>query len=687
MIGCTDAGSRPGVVTEGGGMRTRRLEGRRSARRATDRRTRRDWPRAARVLVVGLLVFVSTPAAIAHRANRPPNIVLIIGDDHGWAYSGFMGDPVVQTPHLDTLAEQGTLFTQAQLPASICRPALQTLLSGLHPRQWEAKRLALAAVRPIPYRQEVVHYRTLPRELARRGYRSWEGGKMWEGTYAQAGFSDGMANTTPLGLFGVEGDRFGRDGWVADRCGDTRSSDAPCPALEPLRAFLDETGDSPFFLWFAPMVPHLPFDPPAEFTELYTGRDLSPEEIVYYAQVTRLDALVGELVRELETRGVRDDTLILYVSDNGWEIGQGGFFALGHGKGSLHELGTRTPIIFHWPGHVPDGAVHDELVAAEDVFPTLLDYAGAEQLPDRDGASLRPLIEGRGRVERARYVSSFRGVAPEYRGHFVRTSRWRYMDFEDGHEELFDIVDDPFELVDLVALRPEVVVPMRAAVAEWETRIDLPAPRLEVVGRLISHDGQPIGDASLVLTSPGSPLAGPLEVITGPDGGFRFQNLPHGAHVLTPGRRLSALIDPLPITVPVGSTGRFVGEIVGIEHADPAPRRPRAGTLAGRVLTKHGAPLADATVSVRGRHRREAVSVVLRTDAGGRYLAEHLPPGRYAVEVAAPVGFQAKHVVVSVHGGRRHVRDLIVSPPHRPHRSHQPRDRREAKRERHAARH
>ena len=91
------------------------------------------------------------------------------------------------------------------------------------------------------------------------------------------------------------------------------------------------------------------------------------------------------MIAELEARNLREDTLIVYITDNGWEIGQAFFGDLGHGKGSLFDLGSRTPMVFNWPGRIESGVVRDDLVTFEDLFATLIDFAGGEPLPDRDG--------------------------------------------------------------------------------------------------------------------------------------------------------------------------------------------------------------------------------------------------------------------------------------------------------------
>jgi uncharacterized sulfatase len=610
------------------------------------------------------LVFLVLSASGS--AAQPPNIVLVIGDDHGWPDSGFMGHEVVATPALDELAAGGTVFTNAQLPASVCRPSLQTLLSGLHPEQWRAKRQALAAAGTIPivffpelYRQEVVHYRTLPRELARRGYRSWEGGKMWEGTYLQAGFTHGMANTL-LAPPEIDGSELGREGWDPTRCGASRDVELPCPALAPVREFLQESGEAPFFLWFAPMLPHTPFDPPAQFTDPYQDRGLSADEIVYYAQVTRMDAVIGELLRELEDHGNRDDTLVIYISDNGWQIGQGFFSDLGHGKGSLHELATRTPLVFHWPGRVPAGVVREELVAADDLFPTILDFAGAEPLPDRRGVSLKPAVEDGAPAGLDHYVSFFRGIEEIYQGHYLRTPRWRYMSFADGHEELYEILVDPFEVLDLASARPDLLPGFRDAVLAWESEIREPPPRLEIAGRLESEAGTPIAGATLTLHS----ASAPLEVMTNADGAFRFQNLPHGDYSLGPGRRVTSLI-PVAVSIPVGPTGSYLPQVIGIPGESLG--RPTASTISGRLVTRANEPFADALVVVREFAQRHDVEVSVRTDAHGRYRAENLPAGLYSIRAELPAGLRTRRAVCAVGNHAQCNRDLVIQerPPRR----------------------
>ena len=291
-----------------------------------------------------------------------PNIVLVIGDDQGYPDFGFMGSPLARTPNLDGLAAGGTLFRFGYTTASACRPALFSLLTGLDPLEFEAR----AGFDPVNFlipsrdgrrpfqlsRAPLAGIATLPRLLAEHGYASLQAGKYWEGHYAIAGFSDGMTTTMMK-----QGTRLVRE------------------TTESVYAFPRAHSETPFFLWFAPTIPHVPHDAPRRFFDLYDGVEVPAGRHGYYASVSWLDASVGELVRHLEEHGLRERTLVAYVTDNGWRAtgydpshGRSGFSRDGgRGKFSLYEMGFRNPIILNWPWRVSAGKVSDALVSTVDL--------------------------------------------------------------------------------------------------------------------------------------------------------------------------------------------------------------------------------------------------------------------------------------------------------------------------------
>ncbi|MCH2172824.1 sulfatase-like hydrolase/transferase [Myxococcota bacterium] len=394
--------------------------------------------------------------------RRPPNIVLIIGDDHGYADFGFMGSDVIKTPHLDALAANGTLFPVGYTTASVCPPALRSILTGLYPDEWPPRLRRHGKKRP---KHDIEYLSTLPRILSKHGYATFQGGKHWEGSFRQAGFSHGMTETPDPSTF------TGQAGG--------RGLELVRSTVKPAFDFIDRHVDQPFFLWFAPQLPHTPHDAPEQFRAPYRAAGLHRTSVAYYANITRFDQGVGDLMAHLDAKGLLDDTLVVYAADNGWQHEvppagarpnpRGG----GKGKASLHEMGFRTPIVFNWPGVVPAGVVNPALISTVDLYPTLLDYAQLPPPTDRSGIDLLPIIQaGEGSVRSEivgtmTYLRADTGKPSDAStklrrgGRFLRNERWHYLWYDTGQVELYDIVSDPAEHQNLSTSEPEVARNLR----------------------------------------------------------------------------------------------------------------------------------------------------------------------------------------------------------------------------------
>lgn len=412
-------------------------------------------------------VLVGSAMAMPPAPERPAHIVLIVSDDHGWPDYGFLGSRLVKTPHLDALARSGTTFENGFSTASVCRPALQTLLYG-HPL--ESGHVAETRNAPADQRPE-----SLPRRLAPQGYASFQGGKHWEGTFADAGFTGGTARTAARGLK-IDGSDFGWEN------------------LDPLWAFLDASDREKTFLWFAPMLPHVRHDPGPERQARFEDAGIHPLAARYYANVELLDQRVGELLAGLDERGLRDQTLVVFLADNGWDQRPNEEppwnNVLGHerGKTSIYELGFRTPILFSWPGRIPAGVRREDLISFEDVFATILDFAGAPR-PADTGHSLRARLRGAGAPVRDELVASMRflrapaaevrkgapGLRTE-RAHFYRDREWSYVWFEDrGEDELYRIREDPLQQHDVIERHRDRVPAFRERIRASPRYRDAPA--------------------------------------------------------------------------------------------------------------------------------------------------------------------------------------------------------------------
>ena len=343
---------------------------------AADYRSSHPVKRTLFLLTTGLLFAACTFAA------KPPNVVLIISDDQSWTDYGFMEHEAIETPNIDRLARQSRLFKHGYVPTSLCCPSLATLITGLYPHQ----NGITGNEPPIPsggkntdqYRsqvQECVGFidtvPTLPRLLAKRGYLSHQSGKWWQGHYSRGGFTHGMTHGDPKrrGRHGDVGLKIGREG------------------LKPIFDFIDDAGDKPFFVWYAPFLPHNPHNPPKRLLDKYTKKTESIFIARYWAMCEWFDETCGQLLNHLDEKKLARDTLVIYVTDNGWiQRADNGRYAP-RSKRSPYDGGIRTPIMIRWPGKVQPGE-RPELANSIDLAPTILKACGLEPTDTMQGIDL-----------------------------------------------------------------------------------------------------------------------------------------------------------------------------------------------------------------------------------------------------------------------------------------------------------
>ena len=343
---------------------------------AADYRSSYRVKRTLFLLTTGLLFAACT------LATKPPNVVLIISDDQSWTDYGFMEHEAIETPNIDRLARQSRLFKRGYVPTSLCCPSLATLITGLYPHQ----NGITGNEPPIPsggkntdqYRsqvQECVGFidtvPTLPRLLAKRGYVSHQSGKWWQGHYSRGGFTHGMTHGDPKrrGRHGDEGLKIGREG------------------LQPIFDFIDDAGDKPFFVWYAPFLPHNPHNPPKRLLDKYTKKTESIFIARYWAMCEWFDETCGQLLNHLDEKKLARDTLVIYVTDNGWiQRADNGRYAP-RSKRSPYDGGIRTPIMIRWPGKVQPGE-RPELANSIDLAPTILKACGLEPTDTMQGIDL-----------------------------------------------------------------------------------------------------------------------------------------------------------------------------------------------------------------------------------------------------------------------------------------------------------
>lgn len=408
--------------------------------------------------VVAGTVLLSLVAADS--ADRP-NVVLIVGDDMGWTDFGFMGSSVVRTPHLDRLAAESAFFPNAYVPTSLCRASLATLLTGQYPHEHGVcgndPPEGVDRARMLPF---IGRAPAIPRLLGAAGYASFQTGKFWEGHYRNAGFTEGM---TTRGRHGEEGLAIGRQ------------------TMAPIDDFLESHRDKPFFLWYAPMLPHEPHNPPERFLSEYAVPGRHPKLARYYAMCAWFDETCGQLLDSLEREGLAERTLVVFVVDNGWiqEISPTrttrGWFAP-KSKLSPYDGGLRTPLLFRWPGKLAP-CRREELVSTIDVAPTILAACGAPVPSQMSGVNLIPIARGERALERdavqgAIFLHSavdLENPARNVTHRWIRRGEWKLIQpaAEDKAPELYNVATDPHEEQNLASTKPDLVRELVGRLDQW----------------------------------------------------------------------------------------------------------------------------------------------------------------------------------------------------------------------------
>jgi len=405
-------------------------------------------------------------------AETPPNIVLIISDDHHWADYSFMGHAQIKTPHLDKLSSQSLLFTRGYVPSSLCCPSLAAIISGQYPHQnfitsndppAPSGQAKLKQTDPAFQEGREVFNRhmdklaTLPRILGQQGYLSFQTGKWWQGDFTRGGFTHGMTKGT---RHGDEGLKIGRE------------------TMQPMYDFMDRAvaDKKPFFLWYAPMMPHDPHTPPERILAKYRGKAPSEHVAKYWAMVEWFDETCGELLKFLDDHKLAENTIVAYITDNGWIQNPDAPKYAPRSKQSQYDGGLRTPIMLRWPGKVAPKK-SDALAISIDLAPTLLRAAGLEPAKEMTGVNLLDDAAVNARKTIHGEIFTHNSMNLEVPS---ASLRWRWMiDGEyklivpqaanepEAKIELYRITTDVNEEKDLAAQQPDVVKSLSAKLDAW----------------------------------------------------------------------------------------------------------------------------------------------------------------------------------------------------------------------------
>lgn len=444
-------------------------------------------------------VQVAKPRQKEDQAQTKPNVVVITADDLIWTDYTMTGSKHANTPHLQKLADGGVFFPRGYVPTPWSRSSLMTLLTGRYAHEhgitvdeqvnWSGSYMA----KPAPV-TTIKKHEPLPKLLGKEGYLSYQSGRWFEGASKVAGFTHGTATSG--------GHAYDRPGIGMD-------------AIKACTDFIDtaQSEGKPFFLWYAPALPAFNYNIRAQ----KNGGKVMPERLMlnqrfilgngmndgylqfqnpiarrdlteYYTLVEWFDEHCGQLVTHLEKQGLRDNTLIVVQSANGWVSSRRRGSYAARTKGSPYDGGVRSPVIYSWPAKLKPAENHG-LVSSVDVVPTVLAAAGAKP-PKKalSGTNLMPVLAGESTLEgRAIFGESYDRKQGNIKNpeatllkRWVIQGSYKLVLSYDGEgsysggkdqrtssPELFDLVKDPYETTNLYGKLPEVANPLKEKLKGW----------------------------------------------------------------------------------------------------------------------------------------------------------------------------------------------------------------------------
>ncbi|MEO1525955.1 MAG: sulfatase [Planctomycetota bacterium] len=457
--------------------------------------------------VAFLLVSIVT-AACARSESPPeerngsaerPNIVFLLADDLGWTGLRSFGSDLYETPHLDALAESGVKFTNAYAACTVCSPTRASIMTGMYPARLRLTDFIAGQNRPyaqleIPnWTKRLEHkYVTVAEALGEAGYRTAHVGK-WhlngtgekDGDPVDHGFDTQVLKPPKTkGYFLPEG--FNRDG---ESGSDYLTDYLTDKALK----IIDQSGDTPFFLYFAYHTPHTPIQGRADLVEHYRRKvrdDAVHNNPKFAAMVGSLDQSVGRILARLKDRDLEKRTIVIFTSDNGGltqRYGRRDLFTentpLRRGKGSAYEGGVRVPAIIRWPGVTTRGTVCDEPIISSDYYPTILRMAGVKGNPEHnkavDGVDLTTLFhQPDSSLKRDlfwHYPHYHAGGDSPYSA--IRSGHYRLIEFhEDQGVRLYNLANDLRESDDLSEQLPDQTAKLRTRLHQWRESLDAQMP-------------------------------------------------------------------------------------------------------------------------------------------------------------------------------------------------------------------
>jgi arylsulfatase A-like enzyme len=407
-------------------------------------------------------------------ADKPamPNVIVFLTDDQGYGELGCHGNKIIQTPNLDKLHAQSVRFTNFHVDPT-CSPTRSALMTGRYSSRTGVWHTVMG--RSLLRKDEV----TMADVFAASGYRTgifgkWHLGDNYPYRPQERGFQEVL--TFGGGAIGNTPDYWGNNYFddTLRHNGKLEKFTGYCTDVFVAAAlrFIEASRDRPFFAYIPTNAPHSPWNVPEKYSKPYRDQGVPEARARFYGMITNIDENLGRLLARLKELGLEENTIVIFMTDNGTaggyteKTGEGFNAGMRGIKGSEYEGGHRVPCFFRWPGRLDAGKDRTAVTAHIDILPTLIDLCGLKK-PDVtfDGASLRPLLTGKGDwPARTLFVHSQRIDHPEkWRKCAVMTDRWRLI----NGKELYDLHVDPGQKQDVAEQNAPMVAELRKAYEGW----------------------------------------------------------------------------------------------------------------------------------------------------------------------------------------------------------------------------
>jgi arylsulfatase A-like enzyme len=442
-------------------------------------------------------------------ASEQMNIVLILVDDLGWSDLACYGSDLHETPNVDQLADQGIHFTDAYAASSVCTPSRAALMTGEHPARlhmtvWsEAAKnppLDKKVIPPVTKANLALEKITLAERLKEAGYLTAHIGKWHLGNaryYAQAqGFDVSIGGThwgCPTTFFyPYRGMMHGDFRYVPGLGLGNEGDYLPDKLTDEAINLIESELMNPFFLYMSYYTVHTPIEAPLEqvaYFEDKVRQGMKHTNATYAAMVKNMDQNVGRILKSLERKGIENQTIVIFASDNGgFNIPWRHFpvitnnAPLRSGKGSLYEGGVRVPLIIRWPEITEAGSVSHEPVTLTDLFSTLIAAAGltpAAGDSHPDGMNLLPVLKN---SEASLPRNALYWHYPHYYPtttpvSSIRAGDWKLLEYlEDNRLELYNLNSDPGEKINLADAKIEMTEKLRKKLSDWRLSVKAQMP-------------------------------------------------------------------------------------------------------------------------------------------------------------------------------------------------------------------